>query len=209
MGTAMPVTNFSRERWICVLLPLHTHTHPFNGPVSGTTRVSRTRKVKPIWILLKQETVSGSGISWAICKAAPRSRQITTPAPHSSVFTGRMPFMPPNQQRQSTEGITSITLSTKNLFAVYNLADWKCYLIYGNMKARWYSLIWWVCCVCCRMCCKASAYRHDIPVLLDLVLFVCNGVLADFWVKQYLGNCKKCYVYFATVEPITHTHTPI
>ena len=75
------------------------------------------------------------------------------------------------------------------------------------MKARWYSLIWWVCCVCCRMCCKASAYQHDIPVLLDLVLFVCNGVLADFWVKQYLGNCKKCYVYFATVEPITHTHT--
>jgi len=26
--------------------------------------------------------VSGSGISWAICKAAPCSRQITTPAPH-------------------------------------------------------------------------------------------------------------------------------
>ena len=24
-----------------------------------------TRKVKPIWILLKRETVSGSGISWA------------------------------------------------------------------------------------------------------------------------------------------------
>jgi len=26
-----------------------------------------TRKVKPNWILLKQETVSGSGIRWAIC----------------------------------------------------------------------------------------------------------------------------------------------
>jgi len=25
------------------------------------------------------------------------------PAPHHSVFTGRMPFLPPNQQRQSTE----------------------------------------------------------------------------------------------------------
>ena len=36
-----------------------------------------TRKVKPIWILLKQETVSGSGISWAICKSAPHSRQTT------------------------------------------------------------------------------------------------------------------------------------
>jgi len=31
-------------------------------------------------------------------------QQITTPAPHCSVFTGRMPFLPPNQQRQSTEG---------------------------------------------------------------------------------------------------------
>jgi len=45
-----------------------------------------TRKVKPIWILLKQETVSGSGISWTICKSACRSRQITMPAPHRSVF---------------------------------------------------------------------------------------------------------------------------
>ena len=43
----------------------HTHTHPFNGPFSMTTRVSRYQKGKPIWILLKQETVSGSGISWA------------------------------------------------------------------------------------------------------------------------------------------------
>ena len=86
----------------------HTHTRAraFNGPLSGTTRVSRYQKGKPIWILLKQETVSGSGISWTICKSAPRSRQITMPAPHHSGFTGRMPFLPPNQQRQSTEGIT-------------------------------------------------------------------------------------------------------
>jgi len=46
--------------------------------------------------------VSGSGISWAICKSAPRSRQITMPAPHHSLFTGWMPFLPPNQQHQST-----------------------------------------------------------------------------------------------------------
>ena len=49
-------------------------------------RRAGTRKVKPIWILLKQETVSGSGISWAVCKSAPRPRQITMPAPHLSVF---------------------------------------------------------------------------------------------------------------------------
>jgi len=49
------------------------------------------RKVKPIKMLLKQETVSGSGISWAACKSL-------------SLFTGQMPLLPPNQQHQSTEG---------------------------------------------------------------------------------------------------------
>ena len=48
--------------------------------------------------------MSGSGISWAICKSASRSRQITMPVPHHSFFTDWMPFLPPNQQRQSTEG---------------------------------------------------------------------------------------------------------
>jgi len=49
----------------------HTHTHTFNGPFSGTTRVSRYQKgklvgvefnapldTKPIWILLKQDSES-------------------------------------------------------------------------------------------------------------------------------------------------------
>ena len=70
----------------------------------GPPRSAGTRKVKPIWILLKQETVSGSGISWAIYKSAPRSKQITVPAPHHSVFSGWMPFLLSNQQHQSTEG---------------------------------------------------------------------------------------------------------
>ena len=70
----------------------------------GLPRWAGTRKVKPIWILLKQETVSGSSIRWAMCKSAPRSREITMPTPHHSVFTGWMLFLPPNQQCQSTEG---------------------------------------------------------------------------------------------------------
>jgi len=41
----------------------------------------------------------GNGIHWIICKQpAPRSRQITMPTPHQSIFTGRMLFMTPNQQ---------------------------------------------------------------------------------------------------------------
>ena len=48
----------------------HTHTHTF-------------------WILLKQEMMGGSGISWTICISfAPHSRQITTPVPHHSIFYG-------------------------------------------------------------------------------------------------------------------------
>ena len=74
------------QHLIKILTLNNTHTHPVNGPFSGTTQVSRYQKVKPIWILLEQETVSGSGISWAICKCAPCSRQTTTPAPHRSSF---------------------------------------------------------------------------------------------------------------------------
>ena len=71
----------------------HTHTHAHAHPHTrltalflGLPRWAGTRKIKLIWILQKQETVSGSGISWAICMSAPCSRQITTPAPHHSVF---------------------------------------------------------------------------------------------------------------------------
>jgi len=65
----------------------HTHIHTcLTALFPGLPGWACTRKVKPIWILVKQETVSGRGISWTICKSAPRSRQITMPAPHHSVF---------------------------------------------------------------------------------------------------------------------------
>ena len=63
-----------------------THTHNLTALFPGFPGWAGTRKVKLIWILLKQETASGSGISWAICKSTPRSRQITMPAPQHSVF---------------------------------------------------------------------------------------------------------------------------
>ena len=66
-----------------------------------------------IWTLLKQETVSGSDISWAVCKSAPRSRLITMPAPHHSVCYRPDVFLPPNQQRQSTEGNCLVTLTQR------------------------------------------------------------------------------------------------
>ena len=52
------------------------HTRPFNGPFNG------------------------SGISWAICKSERYACQRFT----TQFFTGRMPFLLPSQQCQSTEG---------------------------------------------------------------------------------------------------------
>jgi len=80
----------------------------FYDPLSKTTLVSRYQKDKPFWILLKQTWWGGSGISWTICNLcklfALRSRR--QPRQHliTQIFTGRMPFLTPNKQHQSTEG---------------------------------------------------------------------------------------------------------
>jgi len=82
----------------------NTHTHTHTRLTAFCPRLpgwAGTRKVKPIWILLKQETLSGSGISWAQCKSAPRSWQITTPAPHHSGFymTDALPATQPTASK--------------------------------------------------------------------------------------------------------------
>jgi len=88
--------------------------------------------------------VSGSGISWAICKSAPRSRQITMPAPHHSVFTGWMPFLPPNQQRQSTEGrnlIKVVEIGGSIIIITYGPSIWKTRSKVNGMT--WYGTSLW------------------------------------------------------------------
>jgi len=98
--TWFPHKKRTSRRLSASISELKTQTHTrLLALFSGLPRCAGTRKVKPICILLKQETVSDSGVSWAICKSATHSRQITVP-----VFTGLMPLLPPNQQSQSTEG---------------------------------------------------------------------------------------------------------
>jgi len=84
-----PANPCAKQLWRCkCVTKCHckcTHTR-LTAFFPGLPRWAGTRKVKPIWILLKQETVSGSGIHWGICKSASSSRQITMPAPHHSVF---------------------------------------------------------------------------------------------------------------------------
>jgi len=86
--------------------------NPFNSLFSRTTWVSWCQKGKPLLILLEQETI---GWQWQqldhmqiICTLLKTDNHAST---HHSVFTGRMPFLPPNQWRQSTEGILSLSFT--------------------------------------------------------------------------------------------------
>ena len=65
-----------------------THTHPFNGPFSGTTRLGRYQKGQTNLDFTEARDSEWQWHQMAIYmyKSAPRSRQITTPAPHHSVF---------------------------------------------------------------------------------------------------------------------------
>ena len=75
--------------------------HPFNGLFSRTTWVSRYQKGKNALDLNEaRDDGDGGGISWTIGKqSVPRSRQITTPTPHHSIFTGGMFFVTPNRRK--------------------------------------------------------------------------------------------------------------
>jgi len=83
-------------------------TH-FTASFPGQPGYSGTRKVIPFWILTKQEMMGGSDVSWTICKSfALRSRQTTTQHVFTYFFTGRMLFLRPNQQCQSTEAFYNL-----------------------------------------------------------------------------------------------------
>ena len=82
------------------------HTHPFNGPFSGTTQVSRYQKGKTN---LDFTEARESEWQWhqlghlQVCISLQTDNHASTPP--LKFFTGQMPFLPPNQQRQSTEGV--------------------------------------------------------------------------------------------------------
>jgi len=71
------------------------HHHSFNGQ-KGKTSLDFTRARDSEWQWHQLGHIQ-------ICTFRPCPRQISMLAPHHSVFTSRMPFLPPNQQHQSTE----------------------------------------------------------------------------------------------------------
>jgi len=86
---------------VCINTRLHNNTR-LTALCPRLPSWAGTRKVKPIWILLKQETVGGSGISWTICKSAPRPRQIASTPPLSFLQAGCPSCHPTNSVKRLT-----------------------------------------------------------------------------------------------------------
>ena len=150
---------------------IHTHTRAFNGPLFGSTRVSRYQKCKTSLDLPKQETVSGSGIIWAICKSAPCSRQITMPAPHHSDFyrPDALPAAHPAASNHWRHWLTCI------------------------MAIKWW---WWFIYMHCSMCSVLFLLFHFSSCFAD-EFFVCyTHVLLNFscWLIQ-LSVCTCMFFH--------------
>jgi len=107
---------------------------------------------------MEQEIVSGSGISWAICKSAPRPRQITMPAPHHSVYYRHaLPAAQPTaskhwRQRFNIDKIHENTQNTQNHFMAIVLAK----------------------------LCQLALQSEELQILLEQSLIVCSACLC-FW----------------------------
>jgi len=90
----------------------HTHTHPFNGPFFTTTRVGRYQKGKT-----NLDFTESRDSEWQwhqlghmqVCTSLHTDNHASTPP--FSFFTGQMPFLPPNQQRKSTKGMSTYWLT--------------------------------------------------------------------------------------------------
>jgi len=83
------------------------HTHPFSGPLSGTTRVSRYQKGKTNLDFTKARDREWQWHQLGhmqVCTSLQIDNHASTPP--LVFFTGWMPFLLPNQQCQSTEGTT-------------------------------------------------------------------------------------------------------
>jgi len=85
----------------CDYCRIHTHTHPFNGHLSRTTQVSRYQKGKT-----NLDFTEARDSEWQryqlghmqVCTSLQTDNHASTLP--LSFFTGRMPFLQPNQQRQ-------------------------------------------------------------------------------------------------------------
>ena len=93
----------------------HAHTH-LTALFPGLSGWASTRKVKPIWISLKQEMVSGSSISWAASLHLAPDRYHTSSSPLSFLQAGCPSCRPTNSVkalRSKNRICSEVSVNTK------------------------------------------------------------------------------------------------
>ena len=155
------------SRVIRVSVSLHTHTHiHLTTLFPGLPRWAGTRKVEPIWILLKQKTMSGSGISWDRCKSAPCSR----PASHHSRFFYRPDALPATQPTASKYWISNYSIGKKLNFPI------SC----ANLH---FNLVWFLVCL--------LVMTVSAPEMAEPIELLFGGRLV--WIKPCITRLGPCW----------------
>jgi len=102
----------------------HTHTHVFNGPLSRTTWVSRYQKGKTSLDFTGARDSEWQWHQLGHMRQHLASERQPCQHPTAQFFTGRMPFLPPNQQRQSTEGLKHSMTCNKIHYSIVRSHVW-------------------------------------------------------------------------------------
>ena len=151
--------------------------HTFNSPFSRTTWVNRYQKGKTN---LDFTEARNSGLGWAVCKSAPHFRQSQHPT--TQFFTGRMPFLPPNQQRQSTEG----KLHHNNC----KMSEWAFIQNLASSSTYYLALSW----VLLMSLLTVSFWGVPSYFLLQLILTLESWHGSCTALKGNLFLCKGCFI---------------
>ena len=154
------------------------------------------RLVLPFWYWLRKGLlnvcVCGGGIRWTICKqSAPHSRQITTPTPHHSIFTGQVLFLAPKQQCQSTEGSTECWVAINSHMLSSDASCWPCAqlsrLFAFSQKHQMYE-VWWNLAKNCRHSASAAIYDTETGSHTSIKLGFCFRFCSSLNTKITLLN---------------------
>ena len=161
--------------------------------------------------------MSGSGISWAVCKSAPRSRQKTMPAPHHSVFyrPDALPAAHPTASKHWRHFISRLLIILPNCCS--NSRDHsgsKCSLITSKCiiqlsTSKGYVRVCYVTQgsvhVHCRHWVKASwpCPRMHTDMFTDASMCICGHILV-FHVHGHIRKCTQGIRRCVDKRTLTH-----
>ena len=149
--------------------------------------------------------MSGSGISWAMCKSAPRSRHITMPTPHHSVFY-RLDALPATQLCQCTEGKSNRCKVMQNI----QQGSWSNWLFHTCHSSVVWNFFWssWLNAMATSVLSiiKCSVFHFVILIedgtsllyfcvagMLAVFVFFCSTVLFCMVYVTFVGFSSLCY----------------